>query len=1256
MDQNSTHACSTDQTIALQEALTCLLNILETHQVNYALLHPGDNEHPDVSSDIDIILDNHPDKTIVPALHKLDATHGTVWTQKLHYDTPHGYYYVVQVPCNDGFAYLQLDCLHDPYGINRYHLSSTYLLQGKLKNGRFSRVSPEAEALYLLIKRSLKKNATPENITEIATVVTTSNSLQKQMRSWLGKPLTNDIIRYCKHMQYSDLANLLNSSKAVIEDHFRLHHPFLWLFKNMTTAVRQCKRVFRPSGLFIVLIGPDGCGKTTISTALRNDMKRNFRAVWRFHWRPKLLPKLGGSGNNSDSNSQSDNNAPPTPPDKAKYNQLVSMVRFCYYLTDFVFGYWLVIYPKKARSTFIVGERYFADILVHPVRYGFNLPGWFMRACTAFVPKPDAIVLLSGDAQRIHNRKPELDVTTISEQLKQYSSEIVHWGEHFTADTNQPVDDVIKQIQEFFGEVLHRRITNKRVNTLLAYPRRGRTRLLLDPFLSRENLSKLYNPSSLAGRLSLLPLKALPHPFRLLSAKYNRTVYYNTFRRAEADKIIKQHFSEQESVRISYYMGNGGPRTKITAQVTSNGNVIAYVKIANTQLAKGLLTNEQQSLIAIHSSLDNVAPEVITKFTHNGSDYLFTSAPPNNYKKSNHKLTKSHFVLAEAIFNSTKDTVSIRSYLDHYKLPKRINNIQNTAELKRTSIACSDAITLLYDCFAHAPVVTGRKHGDFCPWNILSTPSGDLYIFDWEYSEADSAALSDFIHFIRSLCHHVYRYSPEQTAEHILRNQELHRLAERVDIPVEQIPGYVIIYLIHEILRHAETRSTSISTHQEQVKQASFLGACLHSVSTTIRHGAIPRRVCVAAYACEPEKGSEPGVGWNWVKLISKKNHTWVFTKYNNSEPIENYLAEHPDLNLNFIYVDVPNWLTFWKKGQRGVRTYYYLWQFFALYKCRKLHKSVNFDLAHHVSFVNDWLWSFAALVPAPFIWGPIGSHPSIPRQLLPHNRALLSEITRLGIQSGMRLIDPLYWMTVIRARKIIAINKEITEHFPISMLAKNKVVIESAIAHSQADNPARCKKSENFDVLYVGRFHHTKCPHLAIEAFQKAHSKIPGSRLILVGRGPEEKYLKSLAEAGKSKNDIIFHSWRTQHEVLKLMAGSSVFLFPSTEGGGMVVIEAMSLGLPVISLDYGGPGSMVTDNTGYRVSVTDKDSVVERLGNALIDYYNNPDKLSRHSANAVEHAMKTLSWESKHERIEILYNELHKPDNSVNAKNKEQN
>lgn len=44
-------------------------------------------------------------------------------------------------------------------------------------------------------------------------------------------------------------------------------------------------------------------------------------------------------------------------------------------------------------------------------------------------------------------------------------------------------------------------------------------------------------------------------------------------------------------------------------------------------------------------------------------------------------------------------------------------------------------------------------------------------------------------------------------------------------------------------------------------------------------------------------------------------------------------------------------------------------------------------------------------------------------------------------------------------------------------------------------------------------------------------------------------------------------------------MNKSDIFLFPSFEGGGMVVLEAMAAGLPVVCLDYGGPGEMVTDD-----------------------------------------------------------------------------
>jgi len=49
-------------------------------------------------------------------------------------------------------------------------------------------------------------------------------------------------------------------------------------------------------------------------------------------------------------------------------------------------------------------------------------------------------------------------------------------------------------------------------------------------------------------------------------------------------------------------------------------------------------------------------------------------------------------------------------------------------------------------------------------------------------------------------------------------------------------------------------------------------------------------------------------------------------------------------------------------------------------------------------------------------------------------------------------------------------------------------------------------------------------------------------------------------------------------------MNNSYIFLFPSFEGAGMVVIEAMAAGLPVVCLDYSGPGEIVTDECGIKI------------------------------------------------------------------------
>src|ERR1700683_2444848 len=86
-------------------------------------------------------------------------------------------------------------------------------------------------------------------------------------------------------------------------------------------------------------------------------------------------------------------------------------------------------------------------------------------------------------------------------------------------------------------------------------------------------------------------------------------------------------------------------------------------------------------------------------------------------------------------------------------------------------------------------------------------------------------------------------------------------------------------------------------------------------------------RVLLSAYACEPGRGSEPGVGWNWIRELAKFDEVWVMTRSNNREPIERALTAEPIDGAQFVYYDLPRWLRFWKKRQRGIRLYYYLWQ-----------------------------------------------------------------------------------------------------------------------------------------------------------------------------------------------------------------------------------------------------------------------------------------------------------------------------------------
>ncbi|MCX6924421.1 MAG: glycosyltransferase family 1 protein, partial [Verrucomicrobia bacterium] len=139
----------------------------------------------------------------------------------------------------------------------------------------------------------------------------------------------------------------------------------------------------------------------------------------------------------------------------------------------------------------------------------------------------------------------------------------------------------------------------------------------------------------------------------------------------------------------------------------------------------------------------------------------------------------------------------------------------------------------------------------------------------------------------------------------------------------------------------------------------------------------------MSAYACEPGKGSEPGVGWNWALQMSRWHEVWVLTRANNRPNIEKAILPGEQHHLHWVYYDLPRWTRFWKKGSRGIQTYYYLWQMAAWRLGARLHREIGFDLLHHVTFGKYWVPNYLAFLPIRSMLGPLGGGESTPAALV---------------------------------------------------------------------------------------------------------------------------------------------------------------------------------------------------------------------------------------------------------------------------------
>jgi glycosyltransferase involved in cell wall biosynthesis len=136
----------------------------------------------------------------------------------------------------------------------------------------------------------------------------------------------------------------------------------------------------------------------------------------------------------------------------------------------------------------------------------------------------------------------------------------------------------------------------------------------------------------------------------------------------------------------------------------------------------------------------------------------------------------------------------------------------------------------------------------------------------------------------------------------------------------------------------------------------------------------------------------------------------------------------------------------------------------------------------------------------------------------------------------------------------------------------------------------------DEFLIIAVGRLVKRKGLDCLLQAVAKI--QIPTVKVVLIGDGPERNHLESLAVALGIRQQILFLGAVSEEKKFQYLSVSDVFTLPSLhEGFGIVFLEAMYCGLPIITTDNGGQADFLKDRrNGFLVPVGDAEAMADKI------------------------------------------------------------
>jgi len=241
---------------------------------------------------------------------------------------------------------------------------------------------------------------------------------------------------------------------------------------------------------------------------------------------------------------------------------------------------------------------------------------------------------------------------------------------------------------------------------------------------------------------------------------------------------------------------------------------------------------------------------------------------------------------------------------------------------------------------------------------------------------------------------------------------------------------------------------------------------------------------------------------------------------------------------------------------------------------------------------------------------------------------------------------DPWLRGTYQAADKILLTAPYMLDILPTEYHNKVEFVAETAIdSEAFSDDPVDRSNDSEIVLLYVGRI----TPYKGLEFLLRALAMLPAhvtekTRVEIVGSG-EDKYeqlCRQIVAQADLSHRVTFCGRRSKAEVLDHYRSADIFCFPTlAETTGNVLLEAMAMGLPIVSTNYGGPAAVVHPDAGILVEPDSPDSFSSGIAGALENLITNENLRRSMGEKARQHVIENLSWNAKGNQIADIYERL---------------